>query len=171
MKKVTYPALAIAVALILSYLENLLPVFIPVPGCKLGLSNMAVLFAVLYLGTGPACIVLCAKALLPALLFGSLSALPFSLAGGLLSFLVVLCMKPFLGKGVSLLGLSVLSAAAHNTGQILAARVVMGSGAVFSYLPLLLLLSIPMGLLTGFVCTLVFKNLQNNRLLRCSYDL
>ena len=78
-----------------------------------------------------------------------LTAVFLSLSGGLLAFVVMWALFPLEGKGLSAAGISVAGAAAHNVGQLLAARVVMGTAAVFGYLPFLLLGSVLTGLATG----------------------
>ena len=155
-KKLTLCAVLTALALGLSYAERFLPLqlLIPLPGVKLGLANVVTLVALCLLGKGYAFGILVARCLLGAA-FGGLTGLAFSLSGGLLA-LGVMCLAEKC-KGLSLFGISVLGAAAHNVGQILVAMALMGSVYVAMYLPWLLLMSIATGLLTGSLCAGVLR--------------
>lgn len=155
-KKLTLCALLTALALGLSYAERFLPlqVLIPLPGVKLGLANVVTLVALGVLGKRYAFGVLISRCLLGAV-FGGLTGLAFSLLGGVLA-LTVMCLGAKWER-LSLYGISVLGAAAHNIGQILAAMVLMGSLYVAAYLPWLLLISIVTGLLTGYLCAGVLR--------------
>lgn len=142
-------AVLVALALGLSYLERFLPlqIAVPLPGVKLGLANIVTLMALYFLGTRPAVTILGLRCFLGSLFGGGLSALAFSLTGGLLAFgvMALLLRCSFL----SLFGVSIAGAAAHNTGQILAAMAVLGSRAPLVYLPPLLLCSLVTGAVTG----------------------
>ena len=147
-KKLILCSLLTALALGLAYTERFLPLqlLIPLPGMKLGLANVVTLVTLCRLGKRSAFGVLIARCLLGGI-FGGLSGLAFSLLGGLLA-LTVMCAAAKC-KGLSLYGISVLGAAAHNIGQIAVAAVVMQSVYVAAYLPWLLLISIVTGMLTG----------------------
>lgn len=147
-KKLALCGVLTALALGLSYAERFFPLqlILPLPGLKLGFANVVTLVALCLLGKSYAFSVLTARCLLGAI-FGNLAGLAFSLAGGLLA-LAVMCFATKT-KGLSLYGISVLGAAAHNIGQILVAMAVMGSYYVAAYLPWLLMISVLTGLLTG----------------------
>lgn len=144
-----------ALALALSWAESLLPIglLLPVPGFKLGLSNLVTVFALCRLGRGEALLVLLARCLLGALFAGSPASLLFSLGGGALAFGAMALSLPC--RRLSLYGVCLLGAAAHNVGQIAVAIPVLGSGAVAAFLPPLLLLSLATGALTGWLSTLL----------------
>lgn len=160
-KKLTLSAVLVALALVLGLLEKQLPLalLLPLPGVKLGLSNIVTLFALYALGPAWASGILLIRILLGAIFGGSVTSLLYSLAGGLLAFLVMLLGKR--GPHLSVYGVAVLGAAAHNLGQIAAAAAVMVSPAVFSYLPLLLLTSIGTGLLVGAAACAVLRALPS----------
>ena len=147
-KTLTLCGVLTALALALSYVERFIPLqlAIPLPGIKLGLANVVTLTALCRFGKGHAFGILTARCLLGAI-FAGLSSLAFSLTGGLLA-LGVMCLAAK-SRHLSLFGVSVLGAAAHNLGQILAAAVLMQSFYVAAYLPWLLLVSISTGLFTG----------------------
>lgn len=160
-RQVAMCAMLTALALGLSTLENLFPVtlFIPLPGVKLGLANIVTVFALYQLGAVPALVILVARCLLGSLFAGNASALLFSLMGGIGAMLVMIALRRV--RGVSIYGVSIAGAAAHNIGQIGAAMIVLGGTAVLGYLPVLLGVSLLTGTLTGFVASLLFRAMKN----------
>ncbi len=157
-KKLALSAVLTALALGLSTLENLFPVslVVPLPGIKLGLANIVTVFALYQLGAAPALGILVARCLLGSLFAGNASALLFSLMGAML---VMIALRR--GRGLSVYGVSIAGAAAHNIGQIGAAMIVLGGTAVLGYLPVLLGVSLLTGTLTGFVAGLLFRAMKN----------
>ena len=165
-KQLTLCALLTAMALALSYLENLFPLSlaIPVPGVKLGLANIVTVFALWALGPGQTLLILLARCFLGSLFAGNLNALIFSLLGGLcaLGTMVFLSRR----RGLSLYGVSVGGAAAHNCGQIAAAGLTLGSAAPLYYLPVLLAVSLLTGGLTGLVSACLFQGARHTDLMK-----
>ena len=159
-KKLALCAVLTALALGLSTLESLFPVsvLVPLPGIKLGLSNIVTVFALYRLGDIPALAILIARCLLGAIFAGNASALLFSLMGGVLAMLTMIVLRRV--RGLSVYGVSIAGAAAHNIGQICAAMVVLGGTAVLGYLPVLLGVSLITGTLTGFVASLLFRAMR-----------
>lgn len=152
-EKCAYCAAFIVLGLIFSYVEALLPVnlLIPIPGFKLGLANLAVMIAYFTLGYNYAfCIGIC-RIVLSSLLFGTVTSLWFSLAGGLLSLLALLVYKLFLSKMSGVIGLSVMCAAMHNIGQCMVCAALFGHYVLTSYLPFLLLVSLITGSANGYI--------------------
>ena len=149
LRRLTRCAVLTALALALSVAEGLVPLTIlfPLPGLRLGLANLVTVYALCRLSRREALLILLARCLLGALVGGNLTALAFSLTGGALA-LGVMAAAVRLGA-LSLFGVSILGAAAHNTGQILAATAVLGSDAPLVYLPPLLLCSLVTGAVTG----------------------
>ena len=145
LRRLTRCAVLTALALALSVAEGLVPLTIlfPLPGLRLGLANLVTVYALCRLSGREALLILLARCLLGA----NLTALAFSLTGGALA-LGVMAAAVRLGA-LSLFGVSILGAAAHNTGQILAATAVLGSDAPLVYLPPLLLCSLVTGAVTG----------------------
>lgn len=150
----------IALALALSYTERFIPLQLlaPLPGVKLGLANIVTLIALYLLKTRHAFMILVARCTLGSL-FGGLTGLLFSLLGGLLAMSVMAVARHF--KLFSIYGVSILGAAAHNVGQILAAMVLMQSVYVAAYLPYLLAVAVFTGLFTGGACAGVLRILKN----------
>lgn len=163
-RQLTVCALLTAMALALSYLENLFPLAlaIPIPGVKLGLANIVTVFALYALGPGQALLVLTARCLLGAMFAGNMNALLFSLLGGLTAMLAMIGLRG-LGR-CSVYGVSIGGAAAHNCGQIAAAVLTLGNTAPLYYLPILLAVSLLTGALTGLVSALLFRALGHTKL-------
>ena len=160
-RTLTRCAVLTALALAISVAEGLVPltVLVPLPGLRLGLANLVTIFALCRFSGRGALGILTARCLLGALVGGNLSALAYSLTGGLLALAVMwlLLHVPVL----SLFGVCIAGAAAHNTGQILAASVVLGSPAVVLYLPPLLLASIVTGAVTGAASILLVQRVRD----------
>ena len=154
-KKLAVCGVMTALCLILGYIERLIPLslIIPLPGIKLGLSNIALLALLLTYGPAYAYGVTALKCGLSALLFGSVTSLAFSLSGGTLAMTVMWLLTAIFKEKLSVFGVSVAGAVAHNVGQLAAASVFMSSAAVFSYLPPLALAGTVTGLATAAVAS------------------
>lgn len=153
-RRLTWSALTLAAAMLLSYVESLVPLSFALPGMKLGLANVAVMFAFFRLGRAPAALVSLARVILSSILFGQASSFFFSLLGALLAYAALLLLS-LAGEGISRVGISVGSAAAHGIGQITAAVLLYGSLGIVSYLPLLLVAALPFGALSGIILILL----------------
>ena len=165
-KKLALAAVLTALALGLSTLENLFPVslLVPLPGIKLGLANIVTVFALYRLGAPFALAILVARCLLGAMFAGNVSALLFSLMGGVLAMLVMILLSRW--RRLSVYGVSVGGAAAHNCGQVAAAVLTLGNTAPLYYLPVLLGVSLFTGALTGLVTACLFRALAHTNLMR-----
>ena len=157
-------AVLAALALALSYVEGMFPLPVPLPGFKLGLANIVTVFALYALGTAQALAILLPRVLLGAVFAGNASALIFSLFGGLAARGVMALLSRW--ERLSVYGVSVGGAAAHNGGQVCAAMLTLGSRAPLAYLPVLLLAALFTGALTGFVASLLLRALQNTDIVR-----
>ena len=149
---VTLSAL-IAVAMILSYIESMIPAFVAVPGVKMGLSNIATVFALYALGWPYAICVSVVRVFLSALLFGNFVSLIYSLSGAALALALMILLKKL--DRFSSVGVSVAGGVGHNAGQIIAACIVMENAAISLYIiPLII-----SGTISGIVIGLVAGNL------------
>ena len=159
-KTLTTCAVLAALALALSYMESFFPLalVIPLPGVKLGLANIVTVYALYALGAPSALAVLVVRCLLGSLFAGNASALIFSLLGGLCAMLAMIALHAL--PRLSVYGVSVGGAAAHNCGQVAAAMLTLGSAAPLVYLPFLLVVSVFTGALTGFVASLLFRAMR-----------
>ena len=147
-----------AVALVLGYVEHLLPIT-GIPGVKLGLANTVLLYALYLLDIPSAILLMILKVGLSGLLFGGVAAMLYSFAGGVVSLLVMILARR--AKGLSVVGVSVLGAAAHNIAQLAVACFVVETRAILAYLPVLLVSAAVTGLLTGIVARYTFRGLNS----------
>ena len=145
---VTLSAL-IGVAMILSYIESMIPPLVAVPGVKIGLSNIATVFALYALGWPYAIIVSVVRVFLSALLFGNFVSLIYSLAGATLALSLMIGLK-FI-ESFSSVGVSVAGGVGHNAGQIIAACIVMKNGAISLYIIPLIISGTIAGVVIGLI--------------------
>ncbi len=144
----------------LSLVERLAPLPLPVPGFKLGLSNMAVIVAFEVAGPLGGAAVALIKILISFLLSGNWIAFALSLSGTLLSYIAIFILSRFPKGTFSCAGVGAASAASHAVGQIIAAAILTSSGAVFTWLPPLMLLSTGAGILTGLLLNFVRRRVS-----------
>lgn len=145
--------LLLAFALILSYLEVLIPFQPGIPGIKLGLANLAVVLCLYLLGWREALLLTIVKAILGGFLFGSLFMILYSLAGALISALVMILLER--AGGFHLPVVSAAGGVAHNMGQLLVALFAVETYGVLYYVPILLLAGMGTGILIGITASLV----------------
>jgi len=148
----------IALALVFSYLERFIPAPVPVPGIKLGLANLVVVFALYRLRPHAALGISAVRILLGGLLFGGPSAALYSLAGGLASFAAMLLLQK--RKAFGVVGVSIGGGVFHNLGQILLAMLVTQTPGLWYYAPLLILSGEVTGLLMGLLAGYALRALS-----------
>lgn len=158
--KVAQYGLLTALALVLSYLESLLPP-LGVPGVKLGLPNLAIVFALYRLNWKDACIISLMRVVLVTLLFGNGAALAYSVAGAALSLALMGLLKRT-GK-FSSVGVSVAGGVAHNAGQILVAMALLETSRLAWYLPVLWISGTVAGVLIGVVSGVLVKRVPDQK--------
>lgn len=153
-------AMASALALILSYLESLVPLSVAVPGVKAGLANIVILFMLYRVGLKEAAAVSGVRLLWVAILFGSFLTFLYSLAGAVLSLCV---MAPMKKSGLfSAVGVSVTGGVMHNVGQIIVAVLVMGTAQIAYYMPVLMISGVVSGVLVGVVSAILIKKIPKS---------
>lgn len=152
-KKMVNHGMLLTIALILSYIESLIPFGFGIPGIKLGLANMAVVLCMYCLGTKEALLLNVMRILLAGFMFGNLYSIIYSLAGGMLSFLIMWLAKRINFWSVG--GVSVLGGVCHNIGQIFIAAFVVKTAGVFYYIPYLMIAGVLTGWLIGLITKLV----------------
>ena len=157
-KKLTALALLTTTAMILSYVESLLP-SVGVPGVKLGLANIAVIFALFRLGGKSALAVSLVRVFMVTMLFGSMSALLYSLAGAALSLGVMALLRRT--DRFSTVGVSVAGGVAHNAGQILMAMLLLGTARLAYYYPVLVVSGVAGGIFTGLAAALLIRRVPD----------
>lgn len=157
-KKIVFYGMGLCLALILSYLESLIPFSFGIPGIKLGLANLVIL-VLLYSGSiGGAILISIMKALIMGFMFGSLSSILYSLAGGVISLLVMALIKRI--RAFSIVGVSITGGISHNLGQLLVAGIVVGWKVVIYYVPYLIIAGAVTGLLIGLVTSQVLPHIK-----------
>lgn len=157
-KKITTLAITVTLAMVLSFIESQIPPFVAIPGVKVGLANIAVIFALYRFGWREAIAVSALRVLLVGLLFGSFVSTLYSIAGAVLSMAVMLLVRRF--TPFSEIGVSVLGGVSHNVGQITMASVLLETDVVLYYLPVLLLSGTLAGIAVGAVGAILLKKLK-----------
>ena len=157
-KKIALMGLLTTLALIASYVEVLLPIPIGIPGVKLGLANLVIVWALYTLKPQEALTINVLRIFLVGFLFGSMSMILYSFAGALLSFA---CMWFAKKTGVfSIYGVSILGGIMHNVGQLIVAMLVLETLNLVYYGPVLILTGLVTGLLIGIVSAEVLKRVK-----------
>lgn len=154
MKKTVILGFFMAIAMICSYIEVLIPLPIPIPGIKLGLANLVVLLLLYNYSVKEAVLVNFTRIILSGFLFSNMSMILYSLTGGILSMLFMLFCKKmncFSAKGVSVAG-----GVSHNIGQLMLAFIIVKTREIFLYTPFLIIA----GVLTGYVIGILVQLLN-----------
>lgn len=157
-KRLTSLSVAVALAMVLSFIESLIPPLVAVPGVKIGLANIVTVFILYVFGWRDAGAVSLIRVLLSSLLFGSAVSLAYSLSGATLSFLGMLALKklPFSSE----VSVSIVGGVLHNAGQIIAACIIMENAAIMGYLPPLIISGTVAGIAVGTLAALLVKKLN-----------
>ncbi len=159
-KKLTTLALTVSLALILSFIESRIPAFVAIPGIKMGLANIAVIFTLYKLGVKEAVAVSIIRVLLVSLLFGSPVSLIYSISGAALSLLCMMLLKKL--TPLREISVSVCGGVMHNVGQICAASFMLETNVVIYYLPFLMLSGTLAGIAVGVISGLLIKKVKLN---------
>jgi heptaprenyl diphosphate synthase len=157
-KKVATYGLLVALAFILSYIESLFPLSLAIPGIKLGLANLVVVTALYSLGAKEAFILSLLRIILVGFTFGNLSMMLYSLAGGMLSWLLMTIFKKT--KLLSMTGVSIIGGIAHNIGQIGVAILVVETFDIAYYLPFLMIAGVITGAVIGILGAMIYKRVK-----------
>ncbi len=148
----------LAVALILSYIETLIPISVAIPGIKLGLANLAVVLCLYFFGFKESLILAVIKALLTGLLFGNFYMIIYSLCGAVLSCIIMALMIK-----VKVFHIPVVSAAggvAHNIGQLIIAYFTIKTYGIIYYVPILIISGFLTGIFIGIIVSLVLPYMK-----------
>lgn len=143
-RNVAYLGMYLALALICSYVESLIPFYFGIPGVKLGLTNIVVVLLLYTLGAKEAFLVSVVRIILAGFLFGNPFSILYSLSGGALSFLAMYVLKRT--EKLKVVTVSVAGGVMHNTGQLIMAALVVENYHILYYIPVLL----TAGFITGF---------------------
>lgn len=157
--RVALSGLLTSLMLVFGLIERQFPLPVPVPGIKLGLANSVLLYSLYMLGIRQSILLMLLKALLSWLIYMNMSAMLYSLAGGILSLLAMILIMRV--KGVSIIGVSAIGAVFFNVGQILMAVAILHTPQlIVTYLPILMLSGVLTGVLTGVIARMVMKHLK-----------
>lgn len=155
--KTAYFGMFTALALIFSYVENLIPISFGIPGVKLGLANLVTVVILYRMGFREGLLLSVTRVVLAGLMFGNLFSIVYSLAGGILSLCVMAVLKKT--DKFSVIGVSVAGGVSHNIGQLLVAVIVLESMSIANYLPVLVFAGMVTGFVIGIVSLEVMKRL------------
>lgn len=162
-KSVAFMGLCTALALVLAYVEVLIPPLFPaVPGIKIGLPNIIIVFLLYRRGVMPAAVVSLLRILLVSVLFGNGMALLYSLAGGILSLLVMTLLRRL--QCMSAVGVSVAGGVTHNVGQILMAMLLLDTAQLGYYLVVLTVTGTIAGILIGLCGAVLIRKIPEKLL-------
>lgn len=156
--KIGQAAVMTALALIASYIEAILPFSVGIPGVKLGLANIVVVVALYRLGIKYAFTINIIRIFLAGFLFSGVFGILYSLAGGLLSFVVMIAVKQC--RVFSIVGVSLAGGVAHNLGQLLTAAFLVENLKVFVYFPVLVFSGLIFGILIGIVAGMILMRIK-----------
>ena len=159
-KKLALMGLLSGIALIIFVVEAQIPALVPIPGIKLGMSNIVTVFAVFTIGSWEAALILAVRIFLGAVFAGNFSTVFYSAAGGALAIGATILLKKLLKKD-QLWVAGCIGAVAHSVGQMAAAIVITETPGLLVYLPVMVVCSIVTGLFTG-LCAQLLVNRGNN---------
>ena len=151
-------ALAIALTMVLSFVESQVPALVAIPGVKVGLANIAVIFVLYKIGWKEAVLVSLIRVGLISILFGNFASLFYSFAGAVLSLTGMILLKQI--KSLSLVAVSVSGGVLHNIGQIAMASILLETNVVKYYLPFLILSGTLAGIAVGVVAAILIKRVN-----------
>lgn len=158
--QLTTMAFIIAFAMILSFVESRIPAFVAIPGVKVGLANIAVIFTLYKLGVKEAITVSIIRVLMIAMLFGSAVSLIYSICGAILSLASMILLKKL--TPLTEVAVSVTGGVMHNVGQIAAASFMLSTNVVIYYLPFLLVSGTIAGIVVGIASAILIKRVKFN---------
>lgn len=164
-KKIAFLGLATSLALLLSYVEFLLPpLFVAVPGIKIGLPNVVILYVLYCLGIKHAALISLTRLCISALLFGNAMTFAYSLAGAVLSLLAMWLLKRI--DKLSTVGVSVAGGVLHNLGQILVAIVLLDTPQIAYYMIVLAITGTIAGVFIGLCGAILLKRVPKENFFR-----
>ena len=157
-KNVAFLGLCVSLALVLAYVEILMQPLVPsIPGIKMGLPNIIIVFLLYRRGPFTAIGVSLVRIILVSILFGNMMSLAYSLSGGILSILVMIILKKL--NFMSEVGVSVAGGVVHNAGQILTAMLLLETAELGYYMAVLTVTGVIAGILVGFCGAVLVKKI------------
>lgn len=153
-QKTAYIGVFTALAFIFSYIEAMLPFDFKIPGIKLGLANIVIINVLYTIGAGMAAALSVIRVVLAGFTFNNMAMMMYSLAGAVLSFIVMYILKRT--NKFSVAGVSAAGGVAHNAGQLIMAFAMIGE-AVFYYTPFLIISGTAAGIIIGITGAMTVK--------------
>ena len=160
-KKVTFLGLSISLAMILSFVESQIPALVAIPGIKVGLPNIVMVFLLYRVGWKETVIVSIIRIILISMLFGNVQTMTFSIAGAALSLFGMILLKKI--GWFSCIAVSITGGILHNVGQIIAACLWTSTAQIAYYLPVLLISGTVAGTLIGILAGMMVKRMERFR--------
>lgn len=157
-KQIAICGVLLALAIILSYLESLIPINVIVPGIKVGIANIVTIIALKKIGLKEAIIISVGRIIVSGILFGNVTTIIYSLAGAALSLLVMYLVSKL--KFFTTTGVSICGAIAHNVGQIIVAVLVFQNIHIAYYLIVLVIAGTIFGTIIGIIAGLIMKRIK-----------
>ena len=152
-KRISSYGMLLALAVVLGYVEAIIPINIGIPGVKMGIPNIVTVVSLYTIGAAPAFVIALLRILIIATLFGNMMTLAYSLCGFALSFLSMLLLrKP---GGFSRTSVSITGGVMHNVGQLVCAVFLLKASILYMYFPVLLAAGIAAGLVIGLLSSLL----------------
>ena len=159
-KRIAKMSMLVALAIIFSYIEFLVPINLGVPGIKLGLANLVIVIALYTMNTVDVWLISILRILILGFMFGSGMSIIYSIAGAMLSLLVMCIIKRI--KGFSIVGVSIAGGVCHNIGQVLVAMMVVETTGILYYMPALLVAGVITGAIIGIISKRVIAVVSKN---------
>ena len=156
--KLSLLALSVSLAMILSFVESQIPAMVAIPGVKVGLANIVVVFALYKLGWKEAVVISLTRVFLVGLLFGNGISILYSITGASVSFAAMVLLKQ--AKVFSTMAVSVVGGVLHNLGQIAMACVIMGTDVLRYYAPFLILSGTLAGIAIGVLAAIMIRRID-----------
>lgn len=158
-KRIALLGVLTSVALVLSYLEAMLPpISTAVPGIKMGLPNIIIIFLLYKFGLKEAVIVSIIRVFIVSLLFGNVMTLAYSIAGAVLSLALMTLFKKL--NFLSAIGVSIIGGISHNLGQILVAIFLFDTIQIGYYMIVLSITGTIAGVVIGIISSILVKKLE-----------
>ena len=158
-KQIAMMAILIALSFVLSYVDSLIVLPFGIPGIKLGIANIAIIYTLYKIGAKEAIVVSILRLVLSSILFGSVLTFLYSLVGAVLSLSLMIILKKY--TNLALITISISGAVLHNIGQIIVAVIVMATKEIVFYLPILIITGILSGIGVGILSVLTIKYTKN----------
>lgn len=159
-KRIAKMSMLVALAIIFSYIEFLIPINLGVPGIKLGLANLVIVIALYTMKTVDVWLISILRILILGFMFGSGMSIIYSIAGAVLSLIVMCIIKRM--KGFSIVGVSIAGGVCHNIGQVLVAMMVVETTGILYYMPALLVAGVITGAIIGIISKRVVRVVSKN---------